>query len=90
MLLRFATCNNSIASLGVSPQLFLMIWINSGSLMLPVAVLLRLGVTGISEPMEERAGVGAGAGEVVSAASRFPCNEMTCEVSRVLAWTGTC
>ena len=82
MLLRFATCNKSIASLGVSPQLFLMIWINSGSRMLPVAVLLRLGVTGISEPMEERTGV--------SAASRFPCNEMTCEVSRVLAWVVSC
>ena len=77
MLLRFATCNNSIASLGVSPQLFLMTWINSGSRMLPVAVLLKLGVTGISEPMEVRAGV--------SAASRFPCNEITCDVSCVLA-----
>ena len=84
MLLRFATCNNSIASLGVSPQLFLMTWINSGSRMLPVAVLLKLGVTGISEPMEERECAG------VSAASRFPCNEMTCEVSRELAWAAAC
>ena len=86
MLLRFATCNKSIASLGVSPQLFLMIWINSGSRMLPAAALLRLWVTGISDPMEAREDGGA----AVSAASRFPCNEMTCEVSRVGAWAAPC
>ena len=84
MLLRFGTCNRSIASLGVSPQSFLLIWINSASRMLPVAVLLRLGLTGISEPMEERAGAG------VSAVSRLTCREMTCEVSCAPACAATC
>jgi|SRR5690242_11038085 len=74
----------SIASFGVSPQLFLMIWINSGSRMSPLAVLLRLGVTGISEPMEERAGAAA------SAVSRFPGGAPGCVVSCMFACDAAC
>src|SRR5579872_4652293 len=86
MLLRFGTCNKSITSLGEILQRSRMMRMNSLSLIAPEVESFRLCVEGISDPMEAREGDGA----VVSAASRFPCNEMTCEVSRVGAWVATC